>query len=89
MRSALLGNTFKLNIVGPGLQPRFERCYMCFDGTKKALTLACRTFIGLNVCHLKNIYDGILLIVVGRDPNDQCFPISFGVVDNETKDFWI
>ncbi|KAI5415516.1 hypothetical protein KIW84_040805 [Lathyrus oleraceus] len=30
-------NTFKLNIdsPGPGLQPRFERCYTCFDETNK------------------------------------------------------
>ena len=43
-------NTFKLNIQypDPGLQPRFERCYMCFDGTNKALKLACRQFIGLD-----------------------------------------
>lgn len=29
--------TFKLNIdsPGPGLQPRFERCYTCFDETNK------------------------------------------------------
>lgn len=31
---------------------------------------------------------GILLTVVGRDPNDQCLLISFGVVETETKDIW-
>lgn len=59
---------------------------MYFDGTKKALTQACRPFISLDGCHLKNKYDGILLIVVGRNPNDQYFPIIFGVVENETND---
>jgi hypothetical protein len=29
-----------------------------------------------------------LLIVVGRDPNDQYFPLAFGVVENETKESW-
>lgn len=53
LRRASPGNTFKLNINrhGSGLQPRFGRCYMCFDGTKKALTLTCRPFIGLDEFH--------------------------------------
>lgn len=59
---------------------------MYFDGTKKTLTLACRPFIVLDECHLKTKYGEILLIVVGRGPDDQYFPIDFGVVKNETKD---
>ncbi|XP_058763697.1 uncharacterized protein LOC131637122 [Vicia villosa] len=31
---------------------------------------------------------GQLLIVVGRDPNDQYFPLAFGVVVTETKETW-
>lgn len=81
------GNTFNLNIrrPTPRLQPRFKRCYICFDGTKKALNVACRPFIGLNGYHLKNKYGRIFFIVVGRDANDQYLPIAFGVVDNETR----
>ncbi|XP_058724923.1 uncharacterized protein LOC131596316 [Vicia villosa] len=90
LRRASSGNTFKLNTMtpAPGLQPRFERCYMCFDGCKKALIKACRPFIGLDGCHLKNKYGGILLIAVGRDPNDQYLPIAFAVVETESKDTW-
>jgi hypothetical protein len=29
-----------------------------------------------------------LLIAVGRDSNDQYFPLAFGVVENETKESW-
>ena len=61
---------------------------MCFDGTKRALKVGCRPFIGLDGCHLKNKYGGILLIVVSRDVNDQYLPLTFGVVENETKDTW-
>ncbi|CAI8619534.1 unnamed protein product [Vicia faba] len=46
---------------------RFERCYMCFDGIKKALKLEYTSFIGLNGHHLNTKYGGILLNVVGRD----------------------
>ncbi|XP_058739575.1 uncharacterized protein LOC131611665 [Vicia villosa] len=86
LRRASVGNTFKLNISGT--PPRFERCYMCFDGTKKALKVGCRPFIGLDGCHLKNKYGGILLIAVSRDANDQYLPLAFGVVETETRDSW-
>ncbi|GAU10761.1 hypothetical protein TSUD_425840, partial [Trifolium subterraneum] len=29
-----------------------------------------------------------MLIAVGRDPNDQYFPLAFGVVETETKESW-
>jgi hypothetical protein len=90
LRRASQGNTFKMNIksLGPGLLPWFERCYMCFDGIKKALKNACRPFIGLDGYHIKHKYGGILLIAVGRDPNDQYLPLAFGVVETESKDTW-
>jgi hypothetical protein len=28
------------------------------------------------------------LVAVGRDTNDQYFPLAFGVVETETKDSW-
>ena len=72
LHRASSGNNCKLEIDRPcpGLQPRFGRYYVCFDGCKRAIN-ACRPFIGLDGCHLKNKYGGILLIVVGRDPNDE------------------
>jgi len=48
----------------------------------------CRPFIGVDGCHLKTMYGGILLVVVGRDANDQYYPLTFGVVENETNDAW-
>ncbi|XP_058744588.1 uncharacterized protein LOC131617289 [Vicia villosa] len=86
LRRACIGNTFKLNISG--LPPKFERCYMCFDGTKRAFKNGCRPFIGLDGCHLKNKYGGILLIAVSRDANDQYLPLAFGVVETECRDSW-
>ena len=29
-----------------------------------------------------------VLMAVGRDANDQYFPLAFGVVENETKESW-
>ena len=52
------------------------------------MKIACRPFIGVDGCHLKNKYGGQLLIAVGRDPNDQYLPIAFAMVETESKETW-
>ncbi|XP_058776962.1 uncharacterized protein LOC131651313 [Vicia villosa] len=46
------------------------------------------TLHGVDGFHLKTKYGGQLLIAVGRDPNNQYFPLAFGVVETETKESW-
>ncbi|XP_058774772.1 uncharacterized protein LOC131649041 [Vicia villosa] len=84
------GNTVKINIErpSPSIQPRFGSFYFYFEGCKKWFINGCRPFIGVDGCHLKTKYGGQLLIAVGRDPNDQYFPLAFGVVETETKESW-
>ncbi|XP_072056212.1 uncharacterized protein [Arachis hypogaea] len=69
---------FKLNIVvdRPSLthQPQFMRMHMAI--------------IGVDGCHLKGDYGQQLLVAVGRDPNDNYFPIAVAAVEAKTKDSW-
>jgi len=78
----------KINHPQPTLPPRFGCFYMCLDGCKQGFLAGCRSFIGVDGCHLKTAYGGQLLVVVGRDPNDQYYPLAFAVVENECKDTW-
>ncbi|WVZ03118.1 hypothetical protein V8G54_023924 [Vigna mungo] len=48
-------------------------------GCKQGFLGSCRPFIGVDGCHLKTTYGGQLLVAVGRDPNDQYFPLAFAV----------
>ncbi|XP_058747019.1 uncharacterized protein LOC131620008 [Vicia villosa] len=84
------GNTLSITVSrpNPSIQPKFGSFYFCFDGCKKGFINGCRLFVGVDGCHLKTKYGGQLLIVVGRDPNDQYFPLEFGVVETETRDSW-
>ena len=68
--------------------PYFERLYICLEGCKKGFLAGCRSFIGLDVCHLKNKLGGQLITTVCRDPNDEYFPLAYAVVEAETKDCW-
>jgi hypothetical protein len=84
------GNTVVIGVERPmpTLPPRFGSFYFCFEGSKKGFIHGCRPFIGVDGCHLKTKYGGQLLIAVGRDPNDQYFPLAFGVVETETTESW-
>ncbi|WVZ01678.1 hypothetical protein V8G54_022484 [Vigna mungo] len=48
-------------------------------GCKQDFLSSCRSFIGVDDCHLKTTYGSQLLVTVARDPNDQYFPLAFDV----------
>ncbi|KAK7255336.1 hypothetical protein RIF29_28743 [Crotalaria pallida] len=66
----------------------FERMYVCFQACKLAFVTTCRPLIGLDGCFLKGFYGGQLFAAVGKDGNNQMYPIAFAVVEAETKDSW-
>ena len=37
---------------------------------------------------MKNPYGGQLIAAVGRDPNEEYFPLAFTIVEAETYDSW-
>lgn len=61
---------------------------MCFAACRMAFARHCRPLIGLDGCFLKGVYGGQLLTAVGKDGNNQMFPIAFAVVEAETRDSW-
>ena len=68
--------------------PHFERLYICLEGCKKGFLAGCKSFIGLDACHLKNKSGGQLIIVVCKDLNEEYFPLAYAVLEAETKDYW-
>lgn len=67
------GNTCKINVdrISPILKHRFGSLYF---------------FLEVDGCHLKTKNDGCLFVGVERDPNDQYYPLAFGVVETEIKE---
>ncbi|KAL2896876.1 Lactotransferrin [Bienertia sinuspersici] len=66
----------------------FERVYICFDAIKKGFLAGCRPFFGIDGCFLKGPFGGQLLVVVGRDGNNQMFPIAWACVEVENTETW-
>ncbi|KAF1896640.1 hypothetical protein Lal_00034339 [Lupinus albus] len=68
--------------------PQFKRLFVCLDAMKKGFVRGCRPWFGIDGCHLKGPYGGILLAAVARDGNKGIFPIAIAVVEVECKDSW-
>ncbi|CAH9131884.1 unnamed protein product [Cuscuta epithymum] len=69
------GNTCILNLRQPS--PVFDRFYVCFDACKKGFLEGCRRLIGIDGAFLKTEVKGEILTAVGRDANNQMFPIAW------------
>ncbi|XP_049390426.1 uncharacterized protein LOC125854873 [Solanum stenotomum] len=63
----------------------FVYFYVCLDALKKGWKEGCRRIIGFDGCLLKDACKGELLVAVGRNGNNQMFPIAWAVMDKETK----
>ena len=55
---------------------------------KKGFRNGCRPFIGVDGCHLKGPYGGVLLAAVSLDGNCGLFPIAVAIVELENGDSW-
>ncbi|CAN1145484.1 hypothetical protein LINPERHAP2_LOCUS14708 [Linum perenne] len=66
----------------------FRRIYIGFSCLKKGYLNGCRKLIALDGCFLKGEVKGMILTAVGKDGNNQMFPISWAVVEGENRDSW-
>ena len=70
-------------------QPKFKRMYVRFNTQKVRFLRGCRSFIGLDGCHIKHRFGGKILSATAKDANDNLFPVAMAVVEQETKESWI
>ncbi|MBA0803553.1 hypothetical protein Gohar_013749 [Gossypium harknessii] len=64
------------------------RYYVCFDALSRGWKVGCRLLIGLDGCFLKGLLKSEFLATVGKDANNQMFPIAWVVVEVECTDSW-
>jgi hypothetical protein len=69
-------------------KPVFERMYVCLEGCKRGFLAGCRRVIGLDRCFLNGAVHGEILCAIGRDPNNQMYPIAWATVEGENHDSW-
>uniref|UniRef100_A0A1J3G2U0 MULE transposase domain-containing protein n=1 Tax=Noccaea caerulescens TaxID=107243 RepID=A0A1J3G2U0_NOCCA len=67
----------------------FDKVYVCFPALKRTRVAHCRPIFGIDGCFLKNNVKGQLLAAVGRDANNQFFPVAWAIVQVENTDNWL
>ncbi|KAL8157247.1 hypothetical protein AgCh_002087 [Apium graveolens] len=67
---------------------RFKRMYVFLGPLKEGFLHGCRPIIGLDDCHLKTLFGGILLTAVTTDPNDGIYPLAWAQVEAENNGSW-
>ncbi|GJY41933.1 hypothetical protein Tco_0429203 [Tanacetum coccineum] len=73
-----------VNVLDNGMT-HFHRFYVCFKGVKDGWIVGCRRVIGINGYFITHMCNGQLLTAMGRDGNNQMYPITWEVVDVENK----
>ena len=68
--------------------PYFERLYICLEDCKKGFMAGCRPIISLDAYYLKTKSGGQLITAIARDHNEEYFPLTYAIMEAETKDSW-
>ena len=78
-----------IEMANENAEPNFKRMYIRYNVQKVGFLGGCRPFVGLDGCHLKGRFGGQLLFAIAKDGNDNIFPVTMVVVEQENKDSWI
>ncbi|TXG66487.1 hypothetical protein EZV62_007762 [Acer yangbiense] len=87
-----LGSYVKLSTSrynpNPQVPTNFQRFYLSFQAQNVVYLQRCRPFIGLDGCHLKGLYEGILLCAIAMDANYRVYMVALGVIEIDCLDSW-
>ncbi|KAH9770952.1 SWIM-type domain-containing protein [Citrus sinensis] len=78
----------KIQYETQGIETYFKRIFISFDSIQNGFIRGCRRFIGVDGCHLKTSFSGILLTVVTLDADNGIFPLAVCICEVECKDSW-
>lgn len=53
---------------------------------KEGFRLGCKPVVGVDDCHLKGAFPGMLLVAVSKDGNNNIFPVAWAVVEVENTE---
>ncbi|KAL5564297.1 hypothetical protein UlMin_027461 [Ulmus minor] len=78
----------KSEVSKVGGHPHFQRIFICLEACKWGFLEACRPVIGIDGCHLKGPYGGIMLSAISLEANLGFFPVAYAIVETENRETW-
>jgi hypothetical protein len=83
------GSTIAIGLDPTNMEQNiFQSFYVCFQALKQGFKAGCKQVIGLDGCFFKGAVKGELLCAIGRDVNNQMYPVAWAVVEQETNESW-
>ncbi|KAL5798746.1 hypothetical protein ACOSQ2_003566 [Xanthoceras sorbifolium] len=79
---------FKTLTPDPNGPSKFQRFFVNLFEQKQGFLFGCRPFTGLDGCHLKRKYLGVLLAANAIDANLLVFPLAVAICETECKNSW-
>ncbi|KAL2899948.1 Transcription initiation factor TFIID subunit 1 [Bienertia sinuspersici] len=79
---------FKLEVDNSTHPATFDKVFFCSDGVKQGWLKGCRKVLCLDGCFLQTFLGGMLLSAIGRDANEQMYPLAWAAVEGETNASW-
>nr|GEX72930.1 hypothetical protein [Tanacetum cinerariifolium] len=67
----------------------FKRICVCLRAAKEGFKVCMRQFLGFNGTYMKGPFPGQLLTAVGVDPNNDIYPLAYGIVETKSRESWI
>ncbi|XP_021730019.1 uncharacterized protein LOC110696989 [Chenopodium quinoa] len=81
------------NVVVDGLEqiepPLFLRMFIRLAPLRKGCLSSCRPLIGVDGCHLKGPYPSQILVAVGKDGNNNIYPIAWATAEIKNTETWV
>ena len=68
--------------------PHFQRIFICLEACKRGFLTGCRPVVGLDGCHLKGPYGGVLLAAISVEANMGYFPLAYAIAEIENQKTW-
>ena len=65
----------------------FQRAFLCHGMCVRAFEHTTK-IVGLDACHIKAWYGGVLLVMTVLDGNGQIFPVALGIAESENPGTW-
>ena len=73
---------------GTNSHPKFKRIFVCLHASKVGFVEGCRPFIGVDGCHLKGPFGGVLLAAISMDASLMHFAIAYAIMEIENGETW-
>ncbi|CAA0841369.1 Unknown protein, partial [Striga hermonthica] len=66
----------------------FKAFFVGFSALREGFLQGSRPIIGFDGCFLKTFLGGVLLCAIGKDGNNQIYPLAWAIADSENENNW-